>query len=139
MNLILTPTSQVEAVLDPLSAGAQQISQILHVLYSANLITLRIVLNPVGMSISVMLQSVKALFRTKMLFSRMITLFEELCISTLPYDITILAHHLISRVSRHSYSPERLSEMPVKRFYRYVLEPELSFTGSGEIAEIGSR
>ena len=86
-----------------------------------------------------MLQSVKALFRTKMLFSRMITLFEELYILTIPYDITILAHHLISRVSRHSHSPERLSEMPVKRFYRYVLEPELSFTGSGEIAEIGSR
>ena len=35
-------------MLDPLSAGAQQISQILHVLHSAGLITLRIFLNPIG-------------------------------------------------------------------------------------------
>ncbi|XP_063681631.1 UDP-glucose:glycoprotein glucosyltransferase 1-like isoform X2 [Bolinopsis microptera] len=72
---------QVEAVLDPLSAGAQQISQILHVLHSAGLITLRIFLNPI----------------------------------------------------------DKLSEIPVKRFYRYVLEPELRFNGDGNIADTGSR
>jgi hypothetical protein len=36
--------------------------------------------------------------------------------------------------------PDKLSEIPVKRFYRYVLEPELRFKSSdGSVAEIGSR
>jgi len=36
--------------------------------------------------------------------------------------------------------PDKLSEIPVKRFYRYVLEPELRFNGQdGSIADTGSR
>lgn len=47
--------------------------------------------------------------------------------------VSVLRQVLNSEVNVYLNCPERISDMPLKSYYRYVLEPELRFTSDGDL------